>query len=95
MHLHPHISSVVRGMSLVALLALASTAHAQMAAEANTPQARAEAAFKRADLNGDGKLSKSEAESMPAVANKFDEIDKDKDGFLSLAEFMAGTAPSN
>jgi hypothetical protein len=50
-------------------------------------------AFKRADANQDGKLSKEEAARMPAIAAKFDELDKDKDGSLSMAEFMAGYAP--
>ena len=47
-------------------------------------------AFKRADTNQDGKLSREEAARLPAIAAKFDELDKDKDGLLSLEEFMAG-----
>lgn len=49
-----------------------------------------EAAFTRADGNGDGKLSKEEAARMPAIAAKFDELDANKDGFLSMDEFAAG-----
>ncbi|HEX6703967.1 MAG TPA: EF-hand domain-containing protein [Albitalea sp.] len=49
-----------------------------------------EAAFKKADANGDGKLSKEEAAKLPAVGSKFDELDKDKDGSLSPEEFSAG-----
>jgi EF hand len=49
-------------------------------------------AFKRADANQDGKLSKEEAARMPAIAAKFDDLDKDKDGALSMDEFMAGYA---
>ena len=45
-------------------------------------------AFKRADANGDGKLSKEESARMPAVSAKFAELDKDKDGALTMAEFM-------
>jgi hypothetical protein len=47
-------------------------------------------AFNRADINHDGKLSREEAARLPAIAAKFDELDKDKDGSLSLDEFMAG-----
>mgnify|MGYP003536073726 FL=1 len=47
-----------------------------------------EIAFMRADANGDGKLSKPEAARLPAVASKFDALDKDKDGALSMGEYM-------
>jgi hypothetical protein len=54
------------------------------------------AAFKRADANGDGKLSSAEAGKLPTLAAKFAELDKDKDGFLSSEEFSAGaTVKSN
>ncbi|EHR68963.1 hypothetical protein BurJ1DRAFT_0064 [Burkholderiales bacterium JOSHI_001] len=53
----------------------------------------AEAAFLRADADKDGKLSKAEAATLPAVAARFDELDADKDGSLSMAEYMAGVAP--
>lgn len=52
---------------------------------ASTP----EIAFMRADTNGDGKLSKAEAARLPAIASKFDALDKDKDGMLSMGEYMA------
>jgi Ca2+-binding EF-hand superfamily protein len=70
-----------------AAMALMATPHF---ATAQTSAAAGEAAFKRADANGDGKLSKEEAARLPAIAAKFDELDKDKDGALSMAEFMAG-----
>lgn len=54
----------------------------------------ADSAFKRADANSDGKLSKEEAASMPTVAAKFQDLDKDKDGSLSLTEFMSGYKPN-
>jgi len=52
-----------------------------------------EAAFARADTNGDGKLSREEAQRFPEIAARFDELDRDHDGFLSFAEFAAGATP--
>jgi hypothetical protein len=54
-----------------------------------------EAAFKRADANGDGKLSKEEAAKLPAISAKFDQLDKSKQGFITLEEFAAGFAKGN
>jgi hypothetical protein len=48
-----------------------------------------EIAFMRADANSDGKLSKAEAARLPGVSSKFDALDKDKDGALSMSEYMA------
>lgn len=45
-----------------------------------------EAAFGRADTNKDGKLDRQEAEHLPAVALRFDQIDTNRDTFISLAE---------
>lgn len=50
---------------------------------------KVDASFKRADANGDGKLSSTEAGKFPALAAKFTALDKDKDGFLSADEFSA------
>ncbi len=49
-----------------------------------------EAAFARADLNGDGRLSREEAVHLPAIEARFDEIDTDHDGYLSFEEFIVG-----
>jgi hypothetical protein len=53
--------------------------------------AATEAAFAKADANHDGKLSKEEASSLPPIAAKFDQLDKDKKGYLTLEEFAAGS----
>jgi len=49
-----------------------------------------EAAFARADANNDGKLSRAEAAHLPAIEARFDALDTDGDGFLSIDEFIAG-----
>ena len=56
-----------------------------------------EAAFKKMDANGDGKISLAEFEAHSKKAAKaakaaqhFKKIDKDHDGFLSEEEFKAG-----
>jgi hypothetical protein len=87
------VSLVATGALLAASQALAQMAPTPEPAKvAPAVPENVAAAFKRADTNADGKLSKEEAAAMPAVAAKFDEADKDKDGFLSLAEFAAAMA---
>ena len=49
-----------------------------------------EAAFSRADVNSDGKLSRAEAVHLPAIEARFDELDTNHDGFLSVDEFIIG-----
>lgn len=72
--------------------ALASTLPA--AAELSAVDREAiEAAFERADSNGDGKLSRDEVQRFPEIAARFDELDRDRDGFLSLIEFSIGATP--
>jgi len=56
---------------------------------ADQPGGKLEAAFKKADTDNDGTLTKDEARSMPRVAKNFDAIDADKDGTVSLDEIRA------
>ena len=79
----------------------ASTVHAQTAtpapSAATSPAAASgagkasakdlDAAFARADVNKDGKRDKKEAEMMPAVAERFGQLDADSDGSISREEF--------
>lgn len=79
--------------ALAALLGATPATSQPAAPEPPPAMASAEAAFRRADTNADNRLSKAEAESLPAIAARFAELDKDKDGFLSMAEFLSAFAP--
>ncbi len=53
-------------------------------------QQKFEARFKAADTNGDGGLSKEEAaKSFPWLARRFDQLDTNKDGLLTIDELKA------
>jgi EF hand len=82
--------SVAHGVA-AALTALAAW---PVAAELSAVDREAiEAAFARADTNGDGKLSRDEAQRFPEISARFDELDRDRDNFLSFAEFAIGATP--
>lgn len=65
----------------------------QMSAPASAAGQEAIAAFARADANKDGRLSPKEAELLPAVAQRFDMLDSNRDGFLSREEFDKALKP--
>lgn len=46
-----------------------------------------DAAFKRADASRDGRLSRQEIEHFPALAHRFEQLDRNSDGFVSPEEF--------
>jgi len=56
---------------------------------ADQPGSKLEAAFKKADTDSDGTLTRDEAKALPRVAKHFDQIDTDKDGKVSLKELQA------
>ena len=82
------VSAVLAGVAGIA------TAQTQKAPADNSAKDRQamESAFARADSNGDGKLTREEAARMPEIAARFDELDKNKDGVLSMEEFSAVAA---
>jgi Ca2+-binding EF-hand superfamily protein len=45
--------------------------------------------IKAADKDGDGKISRTEAAALPRIAKHFDEIDTNKDGFVTMDELKA------
>ncbi len=59
----------------------------------DTPRASSQAAFDRADANRDGQLSAQEAALLPAIGNRFQELDADKNSMLSREEFQEGAKP--
>lgn len=84
----------LRRCGRVALVACALAEALPAAAEMSATDREAiEAAFARADSNGDGKLSRDESQRFPEIAARFDELDTNRDGFLSLAEFAVGATP--
>ena len=73
----------------IALFALAAASLAPAHAASPEQQlAQLRAKFKASDKNGDGKLTKAEAEKggMTRVATYFGFIDSDGDGFVTLAQ---------
>ena len=45
--------------------------------------------IKAADKDGDGKISRAEVVALPRIAKHFDEIDTNKDGFVTKEELKA------
>jgi hypothetical protein len=86
------LSLLTRSALAAALIGFGGAAIAQTkapAAPSAKDKAAIEAAFAKADANGDGKLSKDEVAPMPQIVARFDQLDKNKDGGLSLEEFAA------
>lgn len=88
---HPFtLRRTLRGLAATSLFVGSLAVSAQTVQSAvPAPSEASMAAFKRADADGDGKLSKAEAASFPAIGERFAALDKDGDGFLSATEFAA------
>ncbi len=48
--------------------------------------------LKKLDTDGDGRISKAEAQSAPRLAEHFDALDANKDGFVTAEEMKAAHA---
>ncbi|MDB5895406.1 MAG: hypothetical protein JWQ88_2937 [Rhodoferax sp.] len=68
-------------------ISAAAGAHAQVSTSSSGRSRVGDTAFARADGDRDGRLSREEARLFPAVSERFDELDLDRDQFLSRAEF--------
>jgi hypothetical protein len=77
----------------IASFLLAAVAAGSLGAQSATPeQSRATTAYIALDTDNDGRLSDKEAKTNPALYAQFDALDKDKDGYLTVAEYAASTA---
>lgn len=54
------------------------------------PSRAASNAFQRADADKDGRLSEQEATQLPAISQRFKELDTDRNDSLSPTEFEKG-----
>jgi hypothetical protein len=76
------------GLVLLCSAALFSTA----ALADDKPDAKGSGGvFQALDTDGDGKISKSEAESNQSFANSFDKLDGNSDGFVTKREYQRNT----
>lgn len=82
-------------IALITVLLSASIGASAAFAQAPAEQPKGERAhkmherMKAADKDGDGKISRAEAVALPRLAKHFDEIDINKDGFVSKEELKA------
>lgn len=97
------LSTLTRSSLMAAMASAALAAGAQTATPTTQPpaggtadrSAAAGVAFVKADVNKDGKVTKDEVAKLPALAAKFAELDKDKDGALNMDEFSTGYTAKN
>lgn len=76
-----HVLSVMMACAMMILIPAAFGA--------GQSSAKLDAAFKKADTDNDGTLTRAEAKAMPRVAKNFAAIDTDNDGTVSLDEIRA------
>lgn len=78
---------------IVTMAAATATSLVLAASPADPPAGAAPATagkrFAKLDSNGDGVISRTEAQAAPKLAAKFDAVDSNKDGVLTREEFAA------
>lgn len=89
-HMHrTHRWLFASALALAAAL-LPEVAAAQQKSTPTPQDTSPQALFVRIDTNSDGKVTKEEATRMPSVATRWEELDKNNDGWLSREEFIGG-----
>lgn len=79
--------TIVSMLALTALAAITGPIHAQDAADSSIRLQRLVTRFHKADVNGDGQLTREEAHHvMPLVYTHFSEIDRENKGYVTLAQ---------
>ena len=85
-------------IAVMTALLSASIVASSAFAQAPTDAPKGERAYKMhermkaADKDSDGKISRTEAAELPRLAKHFDEIDTNKDGFITKEEMQAHRA---
>lgn len=77
---------------LTLFTAIVCTTAAQAAASSANSRAGQFESWFRADSDGDGRLSREEAQRLPRLARRFDRIDRNADGFITGPEVRAWRA---
>jgi len=79
--------------ALTLLTALVAAAFVPMAHAESRAAQQLESRFKTADKNGDGQLTRAEADAgMPRLAARFDQIDTAQRGYVTLEQLQAMAA---
>jgi Ca2+-binding EF-hand superfamily protein len=76
-----------RSLTLLALACALTGLHALPAAAAEANGTRGD--LKKADRNGDGRITREEARGLPRLEKNFDRIDTNNDGALTQDELAA------
>jgi hypothetical protein len=81
---------IVSIAAMAALMALGGSLRAADDTDANQRLQRLMGRFHKADLNGDGQLTREEAQKgMPRIYQHFSEIDAGNKGYVTLAEIAS------
>ena len=82
--------TIVSMWALLAVLVTAGVSHADDTDASSQRLQRLVERFHKADVNGDGQLTRDEAkQGMPRVYQHFSEIDRENKGYVTLAQIAS------